>query len=219
MVKVAAEQLWATTYAIKYGKPKTQISVSVWKDLLQQAKAAALDLGAKVILCRIYKKDPPQKLDQVLKDLNFKKTSERIEYKRPLADVPSEEGSPFAWQTAQELEWDLPAVAGFVEKVIKEALDIDPNEKPEDFMQDWFESHDLTFGPQCVAIGFYNSQPGALVVAQVHQESDQGRLKLKQKRLALIYSRDRDEMFGLRRFYEISIGSYYGDFVFFLFIC
>lgn len=52
----------------------------------------------------------------------------------------------------------------------------DPNEKVEDFIQDWLVHDDLTSGMNCVGIGFLKDEPCALVVAQIHQETGWSRL-------------------------------------------
>ena len=90
--------------------------------------------------------------------------------------LPSENRTPIKWQTARELAWTAQDLALFTKEVVTNALDVDPNEKPEDFIQDWLHHTEFTHGLDCAGIGFINDKPCALVVAQINKETGWSRL-------------------------------------------
>lgn len=173
---VAAEHLWASVYALKYNKPDQQIEFVIWLDLFTQAKQAAIDFGAETLICRVQKNYSPTLFGEILSTLGFYKKSERIEYQSPVLSLPSNHGSPFVWKTAKDLNWGLNEIAAFFSNVVKDALDVDPNEKVEDFIQDFLNPSDLTSGLDCIAIGFIDGLACAATVAQVQKESGWARI-------------------------------------------
>jgi GNAT superfamily N-acetyltransferase len=173
---VSAEQLWANVYALKYNRPEIRLDREIWKHLFAQAKTAAIDFGAETLNCRIRKEYDPHVFQDILTELSLKKISERIEYQCDLSILPGEVKSPLQWKTAKELGWNSQRIAQLTSEVTKDALDIDPDEKPEDFIQDWLHHDQFTSGPECIAIGSYNKKPCALVVAQIERGSGWSRL-------------------------------------------
>lgn len=173
---VSAEQLWVNLYALKYNRPENKINQAVWDDLFNQAKAAAIEFGAESLACRIRLEYEPDLFRSVLEKMGFSKLSGRVEYQSDLEDLPDDKGTPLSWKTAKELGWDIDQISEFTKKIIKDALDIDPNEKPEDFIQDWLHHHEFTHGTDCIAIGFENLLPCALVVAQINRETGWSRI-------------------------------------------
>lgn len=173
---VSAEQLWAHVYALKYSKPKNPLEQSSWRILFENANAAAIEFGAHTIVSRIRLDYDPDLFRNLLNELGFKKKSGRIEYQSDVERLPNEDGTPFQWRTAKELNWDQRRLAHFTKKVTEGALDVDPNEKPEDFIQDWLHHDELTSGPGCIGIGFYNDQPCALAVVQINNETGWSRI-------------------------------------------
>jgi ribosomal protein S18 acetylase RimI-like enzyme len=112
----------------------------------------------------------------ILTEVGLKKISERVEYQCYISLLPGDAGSPFEWKTAKELGWDTKKIAQFTGDITKDAVDVDPDEKPEDFVQDWLHHKELTSGLDCIALGFIDSEPCALVVAQVNKETGSSRL-------------------------------------------
>lgn len=173
---LSAEQLWANVYALKYNRPEQRLEPGIWKTLFTQAKLAAINFGAEIIGVRVRKEYEPKMIRQILSEIGMKKSSERIEYQCDISLLPDDAGSPLYWKTAQELNWNLEQIAQFTKKIITDALDIDPNEKAEDFIQDWLHHNEFTYGPGCIAIGFINDKPCTLVVAQINEDTGWSRL-------------------------------------------
>lgn len=173
---VLLEQLWVDTYGLCYSKPEKRLSPKIWSELFAQAKNRSLEWGALKINCRIRKDYDPETFRSLLQDLGFAKKSERIEYKADLLTLPQEQNTPLSWKTAQELSWNVQQVADFFSKVTFGALDIDPDEKPEDFIQDFLKHDELTSGFDCIGLGFLGQVPCAAVVAQVEKSSGWSRL-------------------------------------------
>ncbi|MGE0632741.1 MAG: N-acetyltransferase family protein [Pseudobdellovibrionaceae bacterium] len=173
---VSTEQLWANVYAIKYNRPENRINQNIWQGLFAQAKAAAIEFGAESIGSRIRLEYEPDLFRDVLTEIGFEKSAGRIEYQCDISNLPGEEGSPLTWRTAKDLNWDLQQIAQFTKEVTTGALDVDPNEKPEDFIQDWLHHHEFTAGPEFIAIGFSDNQPVALAVAQINSTSGWSRI-------------------------------------------
>lgn len=172
----SAEQMWAKVYAIKYNRPEKKLERNDWLKLLSQAKLAAIEFGAEVIDCRIRLEYEPHVFKSIFKELGFAKRSGRIEFKCDVKDLSGEEGTPFIWKTAKELHWSHKEIADFTKQIVKEALDVDPNEKPEDFMQDWLNHDELICGTDCISIGFLDEAPCALSVVQTAKDLSWSRI-------------------------------------------
>lgn len=173
---VSAEQLWANVYAIKYNKPENRLDQKIWLNLLKDAKKAAIDFGAISLQCRIRLDYEPDLFRNLFKNLGFNKKSRRIEYQQLVDKLPNENGTPFIWKTALELNWNPQQIAKFTEQVRQDALDVEPNENAEDFIQDCLHNDELTSGPECVAVGFLQNQPCALTIVQINKESGWSRI-------------------------------------------
>lgn len=173
---VSTEQLWAHVYALKYNRPELKLDREVWKGLFAQAKAAAIEFGAETLVVRLRKEYEADILRGILSEIGLTKISERVEYQCEISLLPDDAGSPLKWKTAKELGWDKNQIAQFTGDIIKDALDIDPDEKPEDFVQDWLQHDELTSGADCIAVGFFNDKPCTLVVAQINKQTGWSRL-------------------------------------------
>jgi hypothetical protein len=173
---VFTEQLWANVYAIKYNCPENKLDKRIWLKLFNKAKAAAIGLGAEVIETRIRLDYEPEIFRGLVQDLGFQKKAGRIEYQCTIQNLPGEQGSPLHWQTAKDLHWDNKQIADFTKEITTNALDFDPNEKPEDFIQDWLHHRELLSGPEFIAVGLQEAKPCALVVAQTHRNSGYSRI-------------------------------------------
>lgn len=173
---VSAEQLWANVYALKYNRPEERLDREIWKSLFAQAKAAAIGFGAETIGARLRKEYEGEMFRSILAETGLKKISERVEFQCDISLLPHESGSPLQWKTAKVLGWDSEKIAQFTGDITKEALDVDPDEKPADFVQDWLRHEEFTSGLDCIAIGFIDNKPCTLVVAQINKDTGWSRL-------------------------------------------
>jgi hypothetical protein len=173
---VSIEQMWGNLAVIKFNRPEIRLERSQWWPLFERAKQLALQWGSQVIAVRVRQDYEPILIQNILAELGFLKTAGRIEYQCAVANLPTDEGTPILWQTCADLVWTEPDLAQFVAKITKDALDINPEEKSEDFIQDWLKHDELTHGMKCVSIGFLNSQPIALSVVQIEEGTGWSRI-------------------------------------------
>lgn len=173
---VSVEQLWANVYALKNNRPELKLDREIWKQLFTDAKKAAIEFGAETIVSRLRQDYEIEKLQSVLTEIGLKLISKRIEYQSDVGSLPDEVDSPILWKTAKELDWNSKQVADFTELIIKDAHDIEPDERAENFIQDWLQHEEFTFGLGCIAIGFFENKACALVVAQINKDSGWSRL-------------------------------------------
>ncbi len=173
---VSAEQVWSNVYALKYNKPEKRLDQNIWQNLFTQAKDAAHSFNAESIEIRIRLDYEPATIQSILNELGFKKKSGRIEYQCDVKNLPDEKSAPLVWKTARDLGWDHQQIADFTKEIIKDSLDINPNEKPEDFIQDWLHHEELTSGLDCIAIGFIEGNACALTVVQVNKDTGWSRI-------------------------------------------
>jgi hypothetical protein len=168
---VSTEQSWGNVYAIKYNKPDKKLVEDQWLSLIYQAKRAAIDFGAEAIVTRICLEYEAELFKKLFSQIGLTKVAGRIEYQCDVSKLPDDIGTPILWKSAQDLGWTKIELAEFTKKIVTDALDIDPNEKPEDFIQDWLHHDEFTYGLSCIGVGFLNNNPGALVVAQINKET------------------------------------------------
>lgn len=173
---VTAEQLWANVYAIKFNRPERFLMPEEWQHLFHQAKESALQFGAESLLSRVRLDYEPEVFRSILGSIGFHKSSGRIEYQLSVDQLPVQRGSPILWKTAEELSWKLEDIVQFTFRVTRLALDVDPEEKIEDFVQDWLTHDELSSGPEFINIGFIAHQPVALSVVQINNESGWSRI-------------------------------------------
>lgn len=173
---VSAEQLWSDVYVIKYNRPAVPPGIEQWRPLFFKAYEAAVEMGAGVVGVRLRTDYHPQIFRSILAEIGMAKHAERIEYQSPIESLPGDEGSPLVWHTAAELNWNAQQLADFTAQILQGAFDIEPGEKPENFIQDWLKHDELSCGLQCISVGFLNEVPCGLVVAQVNPQTGWGRL-------------------------------------------
>lgn len=173
---ISAEQLWAQVYAIKFNRPEQLLSFEEWLNLFRQAKKSALEFGAESLLSRVRLEYEPEVFRSVLTNIGFQKSSGRVEYQKAVDQLPLENGSPLLWKTAKELGWTLDELVQLTFIVTRSALDIDPEERIQDFAEDWLSHDELTAGLDCICVGFLDNKPVALVVAQVIKVSGWSRI-------------------------------------------
>lgn len=173
---VTIEQLWGELYALKYNKPEQIADKEIWKSLFIKARDEAINLGADTIGIRLRLEYQALLFQSILSELGFIKIAGRIEYQQKVDLLPINEKSPLSWKTVNNLNWTSEQIANFTELVFDGDPSIDPNERPDDFIQDWLKHEELTCGKDCISIGFYNGQAVSLVVAQVNKQSGWSRI-------------------------------------------
>lgn len=176
MAIVSLEQLWGNHYRTAYSKPDLKKPIEVWKNLFEQATKQSSNWCVESIKCRIRSTYDADIFKKILVDLGFNKKSERIEYQIDVEKLPDDKNSPFMWKSASDLGWNEHDLIHFVSEVTKNAIGFDPNEKLEDFIQDFLKRDELTSGFECIHIGFLNETQCALAVVQIEQSTGWSRI-------------------------------------------
>lgn len=167
---VTVEQLSEDSYALKYNKPEDLVPGDIWKELLSQAKNAAIKFGARTIVLRLRLEYHASLFRSLLTELGFQKIAGRVEYKAQIKSLPTSGSSPLSWKSVKELGWSSSDIAHFTQSIFVNDPSVNANENPEDFIQDWLIHDELTSGTECISIGFFNGNAIALVVAQINPE-------------------------------------------------
>ncbi len=167
--------LWADVYGIDQ-RGSGRCSPDEWAKLIKQALEAASEKAVKSVVFRVIENSEAQGLIRLLPSLGFVLKEGRVEYRAFLADLPNDEGTPFEWKSAADLDWTHQQIAAFLSEVAQGALDLEPVDDPLAHIQDWLKDPVLTAGLECVSIGFMNGKASALVVAQINPRTLWSRL-------------------------------------------
>ncbi len=177
---VSIQQMPDGMSLLKYNKPEIHQPIEVWNELFEQAVTEATrSHSSKKLGCRLHSDYDLEKFQQILGRLNFELKSKRVEFKQDLVNLPTEQGTPFRWKSLKELNWDRVKLIDFITEITQGALDVEPDDKVEDFIEDFLSNEELTSGPECVHIGFLNENlisPCAFIVAQIEPKSGWSRL-------------------------------------------
>lgn len=173
---VHLEQLWSDIYCLKLKKILPLKDPKPWLEVIQQALHQAQNKGALEILVRVFKNEDSSFFSELLKNSGFVKRLDRIEYKRKVQDLPSDEGSCLQWKTAQQLGWEPKKIAEVVMLVSQGDPGAKPQEDPLEFIQDFLVDAELTAGLDCIHIGFLGNEVAALTVVQMNPETGWSRI-------------------------------------------
>lgn len=176
IAKITLEHLWTNVFALKIkvtcisAIPKLEVPI---KKALQEAQ----NLNARLVMFRLIKDETSAKnIATILYDLGFQKKNERIEFKRSVIELPSDDGSLMKWKTAIELGWSINNIANILKQVAVGDPDTDPYDDPISFIQDFLADPVLTSGLRCIHIGFLHSEIAALTVIQINPKTGWSRI-------------------------------------------
>ena len=170
------EHLWADVFGLKYKLISNHPTSTQWSNALKDALVQAKVLKARQVAFRLIKNYFSEKISQLLPDLGFNKKSERIEFKKPVSELPDDTGSPIIWKTALEMDLNPNDVAKILKIVSFGDPDSDPNEDPLLYIQDFLSDSVLTSGLQCIHIGFIENEIAALTVIQINTKTGWSRI-------------------------------------------
>lgn len=171
------EHLWADVFGIKY-KKLVEEDISGCKKI-DGIKRLIRDLDAKEVRqvnFRLIQDSHSDELSRLLPTIGFKKTNERIEYKKAAAELPVEEGNPLIWQSAQGLNWTAVDVADFLKNVSQGDPNQEANQDPLLYIQDFIQDPELTAGLDCIHVGFLEGKKAALTVVQINPKTGWSRI-------------------------------------------
>ncbi len=173
---VSIEHLWADVFALKT-KIQSLDGLSNLEEVIQEALGVAKTYNARIIIYRLIKGEiASQQIGQLLPALGFKKKNERIEFKKSVADLPDDKGSPLYWKTAKELGLNPDCIAKILNQVSEGDPDTDPTDDPLQFIQDFLADPVLTSGLDCIHIGFLKGETAALTVVQRNPKTGWSRI-------------------------------------------
>jgi hypothetical protein len=176
LANITLEHLWADVFALKMKVLKIE-GVPRLGEVIQEALKEANGLKARMVMFRLIKGETAsQEISDLLPKLGFKKKSERIEFKKSVDELPSDDGSPIKWKNAEELGWGPQEIAKTFKKVAEGDPDTDPNEDPLLFIHDFLSDSVLTSGLQCIHLGFVDGEIAAFTVVQVNPKTGWSRI-------------------------------------------
>lgn len=159
-----------------FRKKEVVVTVGNWADLLEKSVKAVTLPGAVVIFRPVEGFFDPE-IEPELRRIGFRKKHNRVEFRSLLKDLPDEIGSPIRWEAiAPAGEFSLEYAAKFLRTVAEGDPDFDPNEDPLTGLKGFLSEPTLTRGPECVQIGYVESRPAALVIAQVDLKTGWSRI-------------------------------------------
>jgi len=101
----------------------------------------------------------------------------RVEYRRAVAGLPDEVGSPLQWSPAQGGEAGLREAAALAARCSEGDPDgLEPGEDPVELLRGLLESPGLTTGMETMHLGSLDGEPVAFVFAQVASETGWARV-------------------------------------------
>lgn len=163
---ISIEHLWTDVFALKI-KILSFDGLGFLEKYIHEALSVAKSYKARLLVYRLIKEEVgSQELRRLLPPLGFKRKNERIEYKKSVLDLPDDQGSPFSWKSAKDLNLNSLSISEILKKVSEGDPDTDPNDNPLQFIQDILADSVLTSGLECIHIGFLNEEMAALTVVQ-----------------------------------------------------
>lgn len=173
---VVLEHLWADVYGIKIKKANSLTDIVQWEQAIRLALQEAKLRDARLVMLRLIRSDGLADLAAQLPKLGFRKKHDRVEFRKPIAALPEDDGSPLSWKTAKELSWSDVDVAKLLGQVAEGDPDPDVTEDPLIFIQDMLADPVLTSGLDCFHIGFFAGNMAALTVVQINPKTGWSRI-------------------------------------------
>jgi hypothetical protein len=111
------------------------------RDDLAMAVGAARAAGAVRVDARLKLVMPsPTEIVQSLKEWGFTKDADRVEFSCAVSELPSDEGTPFAWSNARELQWTKDYVVSFLSQVASGGFNSDVCDHAEVLVDDFLHN-------------------------------------------------------------------------------
>lgn len=150
---------------------------SAFSTLLADALARLGELRAAKAHLRIVKDGSHGAAAGVLSGLGFVRLNERIEYRTPVENLPSDKGSPIQWVSlGQKAGPDLRRAAGLLEICGKGDPDWSPEDDAFQQLEAYLSDPALRTEPDCVERGMVDGKDAAIVIAQVNPTTGWSRI-------------------------------------------
>ncbi len=137
----------------------------------------ATEIKARQIQFRVVLDPDHEELIAMLPALGFRKCNTRLEFQKPVHELPGENGSPMTWEAMAPLG-TLPEeeIARLLHAVAEGDPTYDPKEDVTDFIREVLSDTALTSGPDCIHVGRFQGEVAALVMAQVDPKTGWSRI-------------------------------------------
>ncbi len=153
------------------------ISAEVWLELIQKALLETKKVAASEISFRLTETQKSGLVSQTLPKLGFVRGLDRIEFRSPLSALPTEDGTPFVWQSLEpEGPWTLKEVGVLLRLVSTGDPETDPNDDPIAELEADLSDPVLTNGPDTVHVGWIENRPVSVIVAQLNPKTGWSRI-------------------------------------------
>lgn len=173
---VTLEHLWADVFGLRIKRTEKATLAIQWQSAFQEALLQAHIFNARQVVFRLVKDKDSEEIGRLLPELGFEKKNERVEYKKPIDELPGDGDSPIIWKSAAELYWSHQEIANTLKLVATGDPDTDPQEDPLLFIQDFLADPVLTSGLECIHIGFIENEVAALTVVQINTKNGWSRI-------------------------------------------
>ncbi len=179
---LSAVSLWGSAYGLfRCDEPisgtRGSIDASSWTTVVSQALTHLSSRGAGEAHFRVIEEEGSGSVIEALKLCSFEKKHDRIEYRAPMDSLPRDSGSPIRWEPIAPLgSWSEAQAAELLHASAIGDPDFNPTEDTAANLRADLSDPALTSGPDCVHIGFINSKPVAIGVAQIILETGWSRV-------------------------------------------
>lgn len=147
-----------------------------WMPSMALIKRRLQELNAKQTSLRFTSAKMTRQLPVALGAIGFKKKSDRVEFKGPLQNLPTEAGTPFTWKAVDGKDVTVEFAAEILDNCSKGDPNWDSGASALDLIKNDLDTDELYNNLDAIQIGYFNQRPVAFVFAQVEKGSGWSRL-------------------------------------------
>lgn len=153
------------------------VPINIWEEMTKMGLDYAKDNQATKIRIRITESYNWREQITALKKIGFTETRKRIEFRRPISELPGDNGSPFVWKSLVPLG-DIDEI--FAASILKKSAVGDPSADPGEnsllALRSELSDPVLTSGPDCVQLAYLNQSVAGIVIAQINPKTKWSRI-------------------------------------------
>jgi len=155
-----------------------KIDTTIWCKLIQDAFVESKKIPElETLAFRMIEWGDCAPIARLLEELGFLKEQDRIEYRRELAELPGDEGSPLVWSAIPSLEIaDLEKVVDLLKQAAVGDPSFDPDADSLAELQADLKDFALTTGAHCIHIGHIDGKQAAVVFVQINPKTKWSRI-------------------------------------------
>ena len=173
---VNLQHLWADVYGIQLVKTEHPVSAKRWMETIAKALLEVKSQPARLVMFRLIEDAEAHELRALLPALGFVKKHERVEYRKSVSELPSDEGTPFTWKNAAQLNFSPEQIASVLSEVSVGDPDHEAEADPLLYIQDFLSDPVLSSGLDCIHFGFVGDVLAAMAVVQINPKTGWSRI-------------------------------------------